>query len=494
MTLKKKLLSLVILPVLVSTTIAVIISSIEIKNQGIEGLEDKSSAILSLNIDEYVIHHQDGSNIVDDTNNENVKKGGDDLAQHYKFRISSKDPENSKHLSTLRDNKFIDQFEKEKAAQINYIDKETDSLLVMRPVFMDKSKGCMDCHAVSKSGLKSDENALRGIFVVTSAMKHTNDQVKSAIFQISLLGFIIIIGAILLGSVVVLKILSALEQINSVSKKVSEGDLQQKVVIHTKDELAELGSYINIMISSLNKVLVSVRKAATGLTLSTKEIASTSEEIAQGALNQANQFEDLRNSFQFASDNAIKVNDFISKSVSNAKIAGVGMNKTVESMSNIEKSSVKINEAVKIISNISFQTNLLALNAAVEAAHAGNNGRGFSVIAAEVKKLSDITTNSSNEINQVTTNNLSQVENGVKVAQDAGSKIAEIMQSITDIAIMLKEIAKANQEQSVILENNREITISNTGASERLNTSAISLDDQANQLMDIVQYFKLNLE
>ena len=175
----------------------------------------------------------------------------------------------------------------------------------------------------------------------------------------------------------------------------------------------------------------------------------------------------------------------------NARVAENGMNKTIDWMENLKGSSAKISEAVKIISSISFQTNILALNAAVEAAHAGLQGRGFSVIASEVKKLSDITTTSSSEINEVTSTNLSQVETGVNIARDAGVKINEIINSVSQISAMLKEITYTLNEQSQHIESNLEITRINSQASERLNTSAISLDNQANQLLEIVNYFKL---
>ena len=202
-------------------------------------------------------------------------------------------------------------------------------------------------------------------------------------------------------------------------------------------------------------------------------------------------FEQLNHSFQIANGNASKASEFINQSVLNARVAENGMNKTIDWMENLKGSSAKISEAVKIISSISFQTNILALNAAVEAAHAGLQGRGFSVIASEVKKLSDITTTSSSEINEVTSTNLSQVETGVNIARDAGVKINEIINSVSQISAMLKEITYTLNEQSQHIESNLEITRINSQASERLNTSAISLDNQANQLLEIVNYFKL---
>lgn len=488
MTVRRKLLILVYVPALTCTIVSLFISSMAIRKQGIDNLEDKSLSILNLNIQEYLIHHQDGTSILE------IENEGNQLSEKdktYKFRIASLDPENPVHTALTKDKAFIEQFQKEKAKQITFVDKETDSLLVMRPVFMEKSRGCMECHAVTKSGRHTKEDELRGIFVVTTSRVASKEKARTAIIQISAGGLIIIVIAVIIGILSVLKILSAVKQINAATKKMANGDLQQKVEIHTGDEFEELGSYINKMIDSLNKILSSVRNAAEDLAQSTKEISATSEEISQGAQSQANHFEELNNSFHLASENTIKASEFISQSVASARIAESGMAQTTEWMGKIKGSSEKIYEAVKIINSISFQTNMLALNAAVEASHAGINGRGFSVIASEVKKLSDITTNSSNEINEVTTNNLTQVEEGVKIAKEAGERIGEIMKTVSQIASMLREITAALKEQSMHIEGNLEVTRANSQASERLNESAVSLDDQANQLLEIVNYFKL---
>lgn len=490
MTLRRKLLILVYVPALTCTVISVSIASFKIRSQGTSQLEEKSAAILALNIQEYLTHHQDGTSVLEQEGHEDAMVRSE-TDQAYEFRISSLEPENPKHTALQKDKTFFEQFEKDKSKQISFVDKETDSLMVIRPVFMEKSKGCLECHAVSKSGRRVDENELRGIFVVTTGMGKTNDQVRAAILQMGAVGLIIIVIAIFVGILVVVKILAALKQINGVSKRVAGGDLQQRVNINSNDELEELGSYINKMIESLNKVLSGVRSAAKDLTLSTSEITETSEEIASGAQNQAHHFEQINHSFQLVAENAAKASDFVNQSVSHARVAESGMNKTIDWMENLKGSSVKISEAVKVINSISFQTNILALNAAVEAAHAGLQGRGFSVIASEVKKLSDITTTSSGEINEVTTSNLTQVETGVNIARDAGVKIVEIMKSVSQISSMLKEISQTLKEQSLHLESNLEVTRINSQASEKLNTSAVSLHDQASHLLEIVNYFKL---
>lgn len=268
MTLNRKLLALVILPVLICTTIAVLLSSFKIRNQGIKGLEDKSSAILALNIQEYTVHHEDYTSVVELQNQDDLAKIDKSFAQDYKFRIASPKPENPKHFSNAKENQFIEQFEKKRINQLTYIDKETDTLWVMRPVFMDKTKGCLECHILKKNeGEAVQDNGLRGIFIVKSSMNDTNAQVKSGIFQLGLVGLIIMVIAIVIGYIVVVKISSAVKKITSSLKRLAKGEITDDLTmdIKTGDEIEEMSKALNVSVEGLNKKAVSATNIGKGL-------------------------------------------------------------------------------------------------------------------------------------------------------------------------------------------------------------------------------------
>jgi len=268
MSLNRKLLALVILPVLICTTIAVLLSSLKIRNQGIKALEDKSSAILALNIQEYKVHHEDYTSVVDIQSEDILNKIDKSAVKDYKFHISSPKPENKKHLSSTQENQFIEQFEKKRMAQLTYIDKKTDTLWVMRPVFMEKSKGCLDCHAIGKGDNEvNNENALRGIFIVKSSMQDTNEQVKSGILQLGLVGLIIMAIAIVIGYIVVTKISSAVRKITRSLKRLSGGEITDdlKIDIKTGDEIEEMSKALNVSVEGLNNKTVSSINIGKGL-------------------------------------------------------------------------------------------------------------------------------------------------------------------------------------------------------------------------------------
>jgi methyl-accepting chemotaxis protein len=494
MKLKTKLLALVILPVLICTTIAVTIASLKIKKQGIEGLEDKSSAILALNIQEFLAHHINATSVVEIDTSSGLSQQDELFIQHYKFRISSLEPENPRHLAIPKDYKFFEQFEKEKNRQINYIDKESNNLMVMRPVLMDKNKGCLDCHTnTSTSKNKDSVNAIRGLFIATSSMEHTNSQVKYAIIDICLFGFIIMIIAIILGYLVVSRINSTVKQINLVSRKVAEGDLQQKVIINSKDELGELGIYINKMIFSIKEVLQGVHMAVNKLSLSTKEIAKTSNTISQGANESASSIEEVSSTMeemaaniQQNTDNSRKTNEISNNGAEEILHGGKAVNEIIIMIKTIA-------DKISVISEIANKTDLLAINANIVASHAGEQGKDFEVIALEVRKLAERCDIAAKEISELS-------YSSVKIAESTGKLFEEIVPSIQKTSILVQEITSSSLEQynsSTHINNAmyqlNQVSQQNATASEELAANAQELSIQADQLKDLISFFKLDM-
>jgi methyl-accepting chemotaxis protein len=527
-----KLLLLVILPVIISTTVAVIISALRISEEGTNGLQEKSEAILSRM--EAVRTFVAKQGMLDQTIKDMVKKNPDgklseqdkeivlnqvpivsswkvgaDNAEkdNYTFRIASSNPRNSENLANAKEKRFLQEFEKsgDPNKTIVYEDEESNSLWVMRPIFLDETQGCLVCHGKpsdspygnGKDVLGVDmenwkDGEFRGMFMIKSDLKPVHEKVNNAIFTIIIWGAVIALIAIFIGIVIVRKIVSIIHKIKGVSQKVAEGNLTDSLEVNSNDELGELSENINTMVDSLNSVLIEVRDTADTLSNATKEISSSSNQISEGAQNQAAQFEELSSSVQSTADSSDHANKIINNAVDHANVAGKGMTDSLQAMDEIKSSSGKIEEAIKIITDIAFQTNILALNAAVEAARAGEHGKGFAVVAAEVRKLAERSSVSAKEITEIIETSSEHVEKGAKISANAAEKIKLIVDGVNKTASELSAISMASQEQSDAMEKNTSITASNAAAAEELAASAQSLDDQAQVLRDLVDNFVLN--
>ncbi len=528
--LKNKLLALVVVPVVVCTSIAVIIASLRIQEQGEIAIQDKSKAILSRM--EAVRSYVANQNMVDETAKQMLEKypdgnipltdkqkilhqvpiiaswmvGEKNAAQdNYTFKIASSNARNPKYKATRQEEIFLNQMKNTDKETFTYIDDVRNEFWVMRPVYLQKKQGCLKCHGNPQNSPYQNgkdilgypmenwkDGDLRGMFMIISDLKPLQAKMNSTILNISLWGLLIAIIAISLGIWVVNQIIKALKQIHTVSRQVADGDLTRQVDIRTNDELGELGKYINSMIQSLKKVLMDIKNSAMQLANATREISSSSNQISENAQNQASQFEQLSGSVQSTADNSATVNKITKKSVNDADVAGSGMENAVNAMAEIANSSKEIEEAIRIISDIAFQTNLLALNAAVEAARAGQQGKGFAVVASEVKKLAERSSYSAKQITQIIEKSRNQVETGVQISKDAGEKIQHIINGFNQTARSLQSISDAAQEQAHSMEQSTSIITANAAAAQQLAASADALASQANYLNEIVAKFKVD--
>ena len=167
-------------------------------------------------------------------------------------------------------------------------------------------------------------------------------------------------------------------------------------------------------------------------------------------------------------------------------------------MTAIQQSSNRIADIIGVIDGIAFQTNILALNAAVEAARAGEQGRGFAVVATEVRNLAKRSADAAKEIKGLISDSVDKVETGNRQVDQAGRTMAEIVNSIKQVARIMGDISEASREQSAGIEQVSlavtqmdEVTQQNAALVEQAAAAAESLEDQAHNLAKAVSIFKV---
>ncbi|MFZ6870851.1 methyl-accepting chemotaxis protein [Undibacterium sp. Di27W] len=282
------------------------------------------------------------------------------------------------------------------------------------------------------------------------------------------------------------------------------GNLQNRVSSRGKDELAGLINAVGRMNMELSNLVANIRLGAQTVDVIAREIhdentdlASRTESQAASLQQTASVMDELTATMTENTGNLAQANSLMHSSAERVQQGLEVMQNSILSMQTVTASAKKITEIIGVMDGIAFQTNILALNAAVEAARAGQEGRGFAVVAAEVRNLAQRSANAAKEIKGLIASSGQAVDAGSKMINTAGQTMRNIADNVEVVTELIKQIAKASQEQSVgISDVNRaiadidEITQDNTRLVEMASESTAKLEEQAASLGAAVSVFK----
>ncbi len=315
--------------------------------------------------------------------------------------------------------------------------------------------------------------------------KATNTRFAIVVFSI-----IAALLSVVLATVIARGILNPIKKSIVFAKLLSEGDLTATVDIDQEDEIGQLTSALNDMSDRLRNIVADITSGADNIASASQQISSSSQELSQGANEQASSVEEVSSTMEQIAANIEQNTENAGQTEKIAATATQGI-REVSNQSNETVSANKlISEKISIITDIAFQTNILALNAAVEAARAGEHGKGFAVVAAEVRKLAERSKEAAGEI-------IGLAKNSLDLAELAGKKMEAILPDVEKTTQLVQEISSASLEQNNgATQVNGAIQQLNTivqqyaASSEELATSSEEMNSQADQLRDVIGFFK----
>ncbi|PSS58251.1 methyl-accepting chemotaxis protein [Pseudomonas sp. BBP2017] len=338
---------------------------------------------------------------------------------------------------------------------------------------------------------------------------------------------------VLAAVIITRQITRPLRETLAVVEKIAAGDLTHNLRVTRRDELGVLQQGIQRMGSTLRDLISGIRDGVTQIASAAEELSAVTEETSAGVNSQkvetdqvatamhemAATVQEVARNAEHASSAATDADaqaragdQVVAEAISQIERLAEEVHRSTEAMGLLQQESQKIGSVMDVIKSVAEQTNLLALNAAIEAARAGEAGRGFAVVADEVRGLAQRTQKSTEEIEELVAglqSGTQQVANvmlgsrnltdsSVELTRKAGASLESITRTVSNIQSMNQQIAAAAEQQSAVAEqisrsiiNVRDVSEQTAAASDETAASSVELARLGNQLQTMVSHFRV---
>ncbi|HEY0285451.1 MAG TPA: methyl-accepting chemotaxis protein [Pseudomonas sp.] len=342
----------------------------------------------------------------------------------------------------------------------------------------------------------------------------------------------LIFGA-LAAVIITRQITRPLQDTLTVIDRIASGDLSQTLVVTRRDELGVLQQGIQRMGTTLRDLIGGIRDSVTQIASAAEALSAVTEQTSAGANSQkietdqvATAMHEMSATVQEVARNAEQASvaasaadqqahdgdKVVAEAIAQIERLATEVGRSTDAMTVLEHESDKIGKVMDVIKAVAQQTNLLALNAAIEAARAGEAGRGFAVVADEVRGLAQRTQQSTEEIeglvaglqngarqvSEIMLGSRNLTDSSVALTRKAGSSLESITLTVSNIQAMNQQIAAAAEQQSSVAEeisrsilNVRDVCEQTAAASEETAASSVELARLGNQLQLLVSHFKV---
>ena len=338
---------------------------------------------------------------------------------------------------------------------------------------------------------------------------------------------------IIAALVITRQITRPLQETLAVVERIASGDLSHNIQVTRRDELGVLQQGIQRMGSTLRELISGIRDGVTQIASAAEELSAVTEQTSAGVNSQkietdqvatamhemtatvqevARNAEQASQAASTADGQAREGDKVVAEAIAQIERLADEVARSTDAMAHLQQESNKIGSVMDVIKAVAEQTNLLALNAAIEAARAGEAGRGFAVVADEVRGLAQRTQKSTEEIEglvaglqngtqQVATvmnNSRSLTDSSVELTRKAGVSLENITRTVSNIQSMNQQIAAAAEQQSAVAEeisrsivNVRDVSEQTATASDETAKSSVELARLGSQLQQMVSHFRV---
>ncbi len=296
---------------------------------------------------------------------------------------------------------------------------------------------------------------------------------------------------------------SYIDNISATLGEIADGNLNTTLNGEFLGDFLTIKDAINRIIESLNDVIGTISLAAEQVQSGASQVATGSQLLADGSVAQANSVQELTDASadileqtRHNANNAERASHMSQATRTDASGGKVIMEEMLDSMRAISESSESIGKIIGVIESIAFQTNILAINAAIEAARAGENGKGFTVVAEEVRTLSKRSSDATKNIRSLISDTLEKVAAGSSTANQTAEVLNRILDDIQSVSSLIDEIAQASVSQSNAIsqmsdgiEKVSRVVQSNSATAEQSAAASQELSAQATVLQENVSRF-----